>query len=129
LSAIIFGKLNLEFQDLQNVLSAEAVTFTEMIEKAEDLIASEEDKGVETMERITSKANSRTGFLFCPRCGLRKPKNEIRGYHGGHCPVCGCRMVEEGPLPYTSKKSTHIRQHYFDLNQRGILDERSSYLG
>ena len=64
MSAIIFGKLNLEFQDLQNVLSVEAVTFTEMIEKAEDLIASEEDKGVETMEGMKSKVNSRTGFLL-----------------------------------------------------------------
>jgi len=47
----------------------------------------------------------KTGFLYCPRCGLRKPKPEILDYYSGHCPACGCRMIEETFLPYKPKKT------------------------
>ncbi|MGB5528896.1 MAG: hypothetical protein WBQ32_02915 [Ignavibacteriaceae bacterium] len=40
---------------------------------------------------------STTGFLFCPRCGLRRPKE--KGIKC--CPSCGCKLIEEGSLPYT----------------------------
>ena len=106
----MFGQLNLVFQDLRNAQSAEALIFIEKILKAKDLIAGEADKGIEAMEGIVIKAKGKTGFLYCPRCGLRKPKNEIFGYYGGYCPSCGTRMVDEGPLPFTSKKVKYTRQ-------------------
>lgn len=49
--------------------------------------------------------NIKTGFLFCPRCGLRKPKSEIQNYYGGHCPYCGYSMIDEYYIPYNSRKS------------------------
>jgi hypothetical protein len=49
--------------------------------------------------------NLKTGFLYCPRCGLRKPISEILDYYSGFCPTCGYRMIEELYLPYTPKKS------------------------
>jgi len=96
----MFGKLNLVSPDLLNVLNVEAPRFTGKTEKAEGLINSEEDKGAGTMEGIIFRTKYKTGILFCPRCGLRRPKDEIAGYYGGYCPVCGCRMVEEGLIPY-----------------------------
>jgi hypothetical protein len=64
------------------------------------------------MRDVLNKTKFQIRFLFCPRCGLRKPADEIFGYFGGHCPSCGCRMLEEGSIPYTLKKSKYIiRQH------------------
>ncbi|RPI72722.1 MAG: hypothetical protein EHM47_07605 [Ignavibacteriales bacterium] len=61
--------------------------------------------------------NIKTGFLYCPRCGLRKPKPEIMDYYSGYCPACGCRMIEEAFLPYKSLKkySAQIPHSRFNL--------------
>ena len=101
----MFGKLNLVFPDLRNVQSVEALIFIEKTVKVKDLIAGEADKGTGAMEGIAIKAKGKTGFLFCPRCGLRRPKYEILGYYSGYCPSCGTRMIEEGSLPYISKSN------------------------
>lgn len=66
--------------------------------------------GSEQMTRLVANlksqaTNIRTGFLFCPRCGLRRPKSENLDYYGGHCPYCGCRMTDEYYLPFNSRKS------------------------
>jgi len=53
----------------------------------------------------SQSTNIRTGFLFCPRCGLRRPKSENLDYYGGHCPYCGYRMTNEYYIPYNSRKS------------------------
>ena len=91
-----------------------------------DLIAGEADKGEEAMEGIVIKAKHKTGFLYCPRCGLRKPRNEIFGYYGGCCPFCGTRMVVEGPLPYSSTKLIYARQLSNYVFKKGIRNEDSS---
>ena len=90
---------------------------------AKDLIAGEADKEIEAMEGIVTKNKIKTGFLFCPRCGLRRPKDEIFGYYGGYCPYCGARMVEEGSLPYSSKKPIHTRQVSYYLLKKGMRNE------
>ena len=69
-----------------------------------------------------------TGYLYCPRCGLRKPKNEIFGYYGGYCPSCGTRMVDEGSLPFTSKKVKYTRQPSYYLLKKGMTNKCSSYV-
>ena len=99
----MFGKLNLVFQDLLIARSAVAQIFVEKIVKAEDLIAGEADKEKQAMEGIIIKHKGKTGFLYCPRCGLRRPKSEDLGYYGGHCPYCGSIMIDEGSLPYKAK--------------------------
>ena len=80
MSAIIFGKLNLGSRDLQNAQNAEVLTFTEKTEWAKKIIGMEEDSGVKTMENIVFRSKGKTGFFYCPRCGLRKPKDEIVEY-------------------------------------------------
>lgn len=72
-----------------------------------DHIANAEDSRVETMEEIEFKATVKTGFLFCPRCGLRKPKDNGSKY----CPNCGCKMIEEGSLPYVPKSAMNNKTH------------------
>ncbi len=122
----MFGKLNLVFPDLRNVRSAEALIFIEKIVKVKDLIAGGTDKGEEVMEGIENKTQYKTGFLYCPRCGLRKPKNEIFGYYGGYCPSCGTRMIDEGPLPFTSKKVKYTIQLSYYLIKKGMRNENCS---
>jgi hypothetical protein len=73
-----------------------ALTFTGRMAKVKVFIDSGEDRGTRALEKIDLNTKYETGFLFCPRCGLRRPKDEIAGYYGGYCPVCGCKMVEEG---------------------------------
>ena len=120
----MFGKLNLVFPDLRNARNAEALIFIGKIWKTKGLIVGEADKGEEAMEGIVINTKRKTGFLFCPRCGLRKPKNEIFGYYGGCCPSCGTRMVVEGPLPYSSKNPNNTKQiKYYPFMNR-ILIER-----
>lgn len=64
------------------------------------------ERAIKVNEIMSSQSkNIKTGFLFCPRCGLRKPNSELLGYYGGYCPVCGCRMKEEHYLPYSLKIS------------------------
>jgi DNA-directed RNA polymerase subunit RPC12/RpoP len=105
----MFGKLNLVFQDLLIARSAEVQIFIEKIVKAEDLIAGEADKGIETMKGIENKTQYKTGFLYCPRCGLRRPKSEDLGNYGGYCPYCGSKMIDEGSLPYKAKSNLNYR--------------------
>ena len=52
-----------------------------------------------------------TRFLYCPRCGLRKPASEIFGYYAGKCPSCGCKMIPEGSLPYIRAVSKSLTEH------------------
>lgn len=54
------------------------------------------------MKDPRNKNRKSTGFLFCQRCGLRRPKNGNSKY----CPNCGSKMIEEGPLPYITKSSS-----------------------
>lgn len=64
------------------------------------------DSMINTNANIRDQSISiKTGFLFCPRCGLRRPKSENLDYYGGHCPYCGYRMIDEYYIPYNSKKS------------------------
>jgi len=109
-------KLNSVFRHFQNFQNMEALIFSERIGIFNKLITEEADKGKENMEGILNKSKSRIRFLYCPRCGLRRPVSEVLGYYGGHCPSCGCRMVEEGPLPYISKNPKHICQSFYYLN-------------
>ena len=88
------------FRDLQNVLTVEALTSIGKIKKVGDLIAREIDnEGKDAMKDPRDKDRVSTGFLFCPRCGLRKPKN----YGSKCCPNCGMKMIEEGSLPFVPK--------------------------
>ena len=97
--AIMSGKLNLECQDPPDARNVKALTYAGRMEKVIGLIDEGGDKGAVTLEEIVFKAKCKTGFLVCPRCGLRRPRDEIAGYYGGYCPVCGCRMAEEGLAP------------------------------
>jgi len=119
----MFGKLISVFPDLRNVQRAKALIFIESIWKAKHLIAGKADKEIEAMEGNVIKEQRNTGFLYCPRCGLRKPKNEIFGFYGGYCPSCGARMVEEGSLPYISKKSKNTIQLSYYLIKKGRRNE------
>ncbi len=80
------------------------------------------------MEGIVNKDKIKMGFLYCPRCGLRKPKNEIFGYYGGHCPSCGARMVYDGLLPFTSNKVKYARQLSYYLPKQGMNNKSSNYV-
>lgn len=122
------GMLSSVFQDLWNAQSAEVLIFIGKIVKAKDLFAGEADKGIEVMDGIAIKTKSKSGFLYCPRCGLRKPKNEIFGYYGGYCPSCGTRMVDEGPLHFTSQKVKYTRQLSYHLLKQGMTNKNSSYV-
>ena len=84
--------------DHLNARSVEVQIFTERMEE-EDIIVREEDKEMECLEGNGIKFKSVTGFAFCPRCGLRRPKEKGIKY----CPSCGCKLIEEGFLPYTPK--------------------------
>ena len=95
----MFGRLNLAFPDHPNVRSVEVQIFTERMEEEEDIIVREEDKEMECLAGNGINVKSTTGFLFCPRCGLRRPKEKGIKY----CPNCGCKLIEEGPLPYTTR--------------------------
>ena len=94
----MFGKLNLVFPGHPNVLNVEVQIFTERMGE-EDIIVRGEDKGMEYLKGNGNNIKSTTGFLFCPRCGLRRPKEKGIKY----CPNCGCKLIEEGSLPYTQK--------------------------
>ncbi|RKY97771.1 MAG: hypothetical protein DRQ13_04265, partial [Ignavibacteriae bacterium] len=124
----MLGMLNSASQDLLNAQSVEALIFIERIVKVKDLIAEEADNGIEAMDGIEIKTKGKTEFLYCPRCGLRKPKNEIFGYYGGYCPSCGTRMVDEGPLPFTLQKVKYTRQLSYYLLKKGMTNKNSSYV-
>ena len=54
------------------------------------------------MKDPQNKNRKSTGFLFCQRCGLRRPNDDGLKY----CSNCGSKMIEEGPLPYIPKSSS-----------------------
>lgn len=113
----MFGKLILVFPDHPNVRGVEVQIFTErMVE--EDIIVREEGREMECLEGNRSNINSTTGFLFCPRCGLRRPKEKGIKY----CPNCGCKLIEEGSLPYT-QKSYSIKEVFVKnkVKERSIM--------
>jgi ribosomal protein L37AE/L43A len=112
--------------DLPNVLSAEAATSIEKIKMLADLIAKAEDSRVETMEEIELKTKLKTGFLFCPRCGLRKLKDNDSKL----CPNCGCKMIEEGALPYVSKSKMNKNDvHKNRIKEGSIMNTSNSIYG
>ena len=94
----MFGRLNLAFPGHPNVLSVEVQIFTERMEE-EDIIVREENREMERLKKNGINIKATTGFLFCPHCGLRRPKEKGIKY----CPNCGCKLIEEGPLPYSTR--------------------------
>ena len=92
-----------------------------------ELIVGEADKGEETMEARENKTQIKTGFLYCPRCGLRRPKSKMLGYYKTYCPACGTRMIEEGSLPYKSTSYSNIRTFQKKLRLRYNLSRTNSY--
>jgi tetratricopeptide (TPR) repeat protein len=119
----MFGRLSLASPGHPNVLSVEVQIFTERMEEEEDITVREEGREMECLKGNGSNIKSTTGFLFCPRCGLRRPKEKgIR-----HCPNCGCKLIEEGHLPYTSK--SYSKKEIFVKNkvkERRIMERVDS---
>ena len=115
----MFGRLNLAFPDHPNVRSVEVQIFTERMEEEEDIIVREEDKEMECLAGNGINVKSTTGFLFCPRCGLRRPKEKGIKY----CPNCGCKLIEEGSLPYTPK-SYSVKEVFINnkIKERRIME-------
>jgi uncharacterized Zn finger protein (UPF0148 family) len=104
----------------------EAARFTGKTESITDFIVSVEYRGEETMAEIKFKAMLKTGFLFCPRCGLRKPKDNGSKY----CPNCGIKMIEEGPLPYVPKSTMNKKNTDKNGTKEGkIMDRSNSIFG
>ena len=118
----MFGKLNLVFRGHPNVLNVEVQIFTERMGE-EDLIVRGEDKGMEYLKGNGNNIKSTTGFLFCPRCGLRRPKEKGIKY----CPNCGCKLIEEGSLPYT-QKAYSIKEVFVKnkVKERSIMERVDS---
>ena len=73
----MLGLLNLAFPDHPNVRSVEVQIFTERMVEEEDIIVREEGREMECMKGNGINIISTTGFLFCPRCGLRRPIDSI----------------------------------------------------
>ncbi len=67
------------------------------------------------------KDRESTGFLFCPRCGLRKPKDGGSKY----CPNCGGKMIEEGSLPYVPKSTRDNKDAHKNILKEGNAMNRS----
>jgi tetratricopeptide (TPR) repeat protein len=118
----MFGKLNLVFPGHPNVLNVEVQIFTERMGE-EDIIVRGEDKGMEYLKGNGNNIKSTTGFLFCPRCGLRRPKEKGIKY----CPNCGCKLIEEGSLPYT-QKAYSIKEVFVKnkVKERSIMERVDS---
>jgi len=121
----MFGRLNLAFPDHPNVLSVEVQIFSERMEEEEDIIVREEDREMERLKENGINIKATTGFLFCPRCGLRRPKEKGVKY----CPSCGCKLIQEGPLPYTPK-SYSIKEVFVKnkVKERRIMEGVDSIL-
>ncbi len=118
--------LNLVFQDLRNAQIVKVLIFIEKIWGVKGLLAGEADKGIEAMDGIVIKTNGKTGFLYCPRCGLRRPKDDGSKY----CPNCGSKMIEEGPLPYTPKSSLNSESGTKNrIKERSTMDRNNSIYG
>jgi tetratricopeptide (TPR) repeat protein len=95
----MFWRLNLAFLGHPNVLSVEVQIFTERMEEEEDISVREENREMERLKKNGINIKATTGFLFCPHCGLRRPKEKGIKY----CPNCSCKLIEEGPLPYSTR--------------------------
>ena len=117
----MFGKLNLVSPDLPNALSVEVQIFTERMEEKEDIIVREEDREMEFLKGNGINIKSTTGFLFCPRCGLRKAKDGGSKY----CPNCGIKMIEEGSLPYVPKSPRDKKDAHKNILKEGNAMNRS----
>ena len=120
--------LSSALQDLQSAQSVKVLIFIEQIGKTKELIAVEAGKGTEAMEGIKNKEKTKTGFLYCPRCGLRKLKNAIVGYYAGYCPSCGTRMEEESQFLSTSGKTEYSEQIFSYLPKKEMIYKSSNYI-
>jgi tetratricopeptide (TPR) repeat protein len=121
----MFGKLNLVSPDLQNAQSVEALASIGKIKKVEDLIAREIDNGgKDVMRDPREKDRVSTGFLFCPRCGLRKPKDD----GSKNCPNCGGKMIEEGSLPYIPKSTVDKTDAHNNILKEGNAMNRNDLI-
>ncbi len=74
----------------------------------------ENDSGKDAMKDPRNRDSVSTGFLFCPRCELRKPKEDSSKY----CPNCGMKMIEEGSVPYVPKSTKDKK----DVNKNRIKE-------
>ena len=115
----MFGRLNLASPGHPNVRSVGVQIFAEKMEEEEDIIVREEDREMERLKGNGINIKSTTGFLFCPRCGLRRPKGKGIKY----CPSCGCKLFEEGSLPYTPK-SYSVKEVFINnkIKERRIME-------
>ena len=115
----MFGRLNLASPGHPNVRSVGVQIFAEKMEEEEDIIVREEDREMERLKGNGINIKSTTGFLFCPRCGLRRPKGKGIKY----CPSCGCKLLEEGSLPYTPK-SYSVNEVFINnkIKERRIME-------
>ena len=96
--------LSMVFPYLQNVLSVKVLTFIGYKRPREIFIEIEDNKEVKIMKDVRQNISKVTGFLYCPRCGLRIPSSKMLVHYLGCCPACGSKMVEEGSIPYSSKE-------------------------
>ena len=119
----MFGRLNLASPGHPNVRSVGVQIFAEKMEEEEDIIVREEDREMEYLKGNGNNIKSTTGFLFCPRCGLRRPKEKGIKY----CPNCGCKLIEEGSLPYT-QKAYSIKEVFVKnkVKERSIMERVDS---
>lgn len=91
-----------------------------------NIIATEEGKDREILAGNGINAKTTTGFLFCPRCGLRKPKDKGSKY----CPNCGSKMIEEGPLPYVPRSTMNKKdEHKNRIKEENIMNRSDSIYG
>jgi tetratricopeptide (TPR) repeat protein len=121
----MFGRLNLAFPGHPNVLSVEVQIFTERMEEEEDISVREENREMERLKKNGINIKATTGFLFCPHCGLRRPKEKGVKY----CPSCGCKLIQEGPLPF-APKSYSIKEVFVKnrVKDRRIMEGVDSVL-
>ena len=100
---IISGILIMACPDRMNALIVKVLTFIGCKRPREIFIEIEDSKEVKIMKDVRQNISKVTGFLYCPRCGLRIPKSKGLGYYLGCCPSCGSKMIDEGSLPYKAK--------------------------
>jgi tetratricopeptide (TPR) repeat protein len=109
-------------QDQLSARNVKVQTYIEKIKmKAENTIAAGEGKDKETLLGIEINADTTTGFLFCLRCGLRKPNDMGSKY----CPNCGAKLIEEGVLPYVPKSYSQREVDIKNKLKEGYLMERN----
>ena len=97
--------------DRMNVLIVKVLTFIGCKRPREIFIEIEDSKEVKIMKDVRQNISKVTGFLYCPKCGLRIPKSKDLGCNFGCCPACGSKMVEEGPIAYSPKKYQSRANH------------------